>query len=133
MKQLKVWSMMMLVVMMMPLLSACGDDAKEEGGIDVKKAVGTWMCTKSTDTYQGKSYDGLLVGAQITIKSDGTYSSTSSSFGTSGTYTINGNTITAKNNKGDTFVVDVSISGDSMTWKGTASTGVQFSYVFVRE
>ncbi|MBQ8715340.1 MAG: lipocalin family protein [Prevotella sp.] len=54
----------------------------------------------------------------VTIKNNGTYTSTASTFGYSGTYTISGNSITAKSDSGDTFVVTVTISGDKMTWNG---------------
>lgn len=136
MKKIKFWSMMMLVAMMMSLVVACGDDGDDDGsrGDELRsKAVGTWMCTKSTDSAQGKSYDGLMVGKQVTIKADGTYTSTASTFGYSGSYTIKGNTITAKSKDGSTFVVTVTISGDKMTWNGTASNGTTFHYVFTRE
>ena len=56
------------------------------------------MCVESQDTSNGQTYEGLLVGAQITIRNNGTYTSTSTSFGSSGTYVLNENTITAKNN-----------------------------------
>ena len=121
-----------LVLLFLCSLCACGSSDDDES-IDVNNAVGTWMCIKSTDTYKGVTSDGLLVGAQISIKNNGTYTSTSTNFGTTGTYTIKGNTITAKNNRGETFIVTVSIRGDEMTWNGTSSTGVSFSYLFARE
>ena len=135
MKQLKIWSMM-LMVMAMPLMVACGsDDSNDDGARDEKlvaEAVGTWMCIQSTDSQGGYSAEGLMVGKEVTIRKDGTFTSTSSSFGTSGTYTISGNQITARSSAG-TFVVNVTISGDKMTWNGTASNGVTFRYVFQRE
>ena len=90
------------------------------------------MCIKSTDKYQGKSVEDLLVGAEITVKSDGTFTSTKASIGKNGTYTIKDNVITAKSDAGS-FVVYVSINGDRMTWEGTASNGVSFTYVFQKE
>jgi hypothetical protein len=135
MKTLKIWSMMMLAVMMMLLAMGCSkdsDDGPKDSELE-KLAIGTWMCVESTDTQQnGASYSGLMIGKQVTINSDRTFTSTASSFGYSGTYTISGNKITAKSSSG-TFVVTVSISGDRMTWNGTASNGVRFKYVFVRE
>lgn len=135
MNKLRIWSMMMLMVMTMSLTMGCSkdsDDSPKDSEL-VKQAVGTWMCTESTDTQQnGASYSGLMIGKQVTINSDGTFTSTASTFGYSGTYTISGNKITAKSSSG-TFVVTVSIAGDRMTWDGTASNGVRFKYVFVRE
>ncbi len=135
MNNLKIWSMMMLMAMMLPLATSCSKD-NEESAKDtelISLAIGTWMCTESRDTQQnGIYYDGLMVGKQITIKSDGTFTSTAPSFGYSGTYTVSGNKITAKSSSG-TFVVTVSVKGDIMTWNGTASNGVRFNYTFVRE
>ena len=128
----------MLMAIALPLIVACGSDGDndDDGSRDselVTKAVGTWMCTQSTDSFDGKSYDGMMVGKEVTINSNGTYTSTSSTFGYNGTYSIKGNTITAKSKGGATFVVTVSISGDKMTWNGTASNGTTFQYVFARE
>ena len=122
------------LALMLPIVcSYCACSSDDDDNIDINSAVGTWMCTKSTDTYQGYTLNGLLVGAQIVIKSDGTYTSTSTNFGSLGTYTLKGNTITAKNNRGETFIVTVSVNGDKMTWNGTSSTGVTFYYIFARE
>ena len=136
MKRFYKWSSWILIVMMLPIMLACGSDGDDDGSRDselVAKAVGTWMCTQSTDSFDGKTYDGMMVGKQVTINSNGTYTSTSSTFGYSGTYSIKGNSITARSKDGATFVVTVTINGDKMTWNGTASNGTTFRYVFVRE
>lgn len=96
-------------------------------------AVGTWMCTKSTDVQGADTYNSLLVGKEITIYSNRTYSSTAETIGYSGSFTINGSKITAKNNNGDTFLINVSFSGDNMYWEGTSSRGISFNYTFERE
>lgn len=135
MKQMKEWSLWLLIVLMIPLsLMGCSSDDDDNKDDElVKKAVGTWMCTQSRDTQKdGSYYDGLMIGQQIVIKKDSTFTSTAPTFGYSGTYTVNGNKITAKSNSG-TFVVTVTINGDKMTWEGTASNGVRFKYVFIRE
>ena len=136
MKKLRFWSILMLMVMALPMMVACGGDDNDDDGARghnlVTEAVGTWMCIESTDSQGGRSMEGLMVGKEVNIKSDGTYTSTAPSFGTSGTYTISGNQITAKSSAG-TFVVTVSISSNRMTWNGTASNGVTFHYVFQRE
>ena len=131
-KYLRNWSAVLLMVMALPLVMACGND-DDEGGVDLNQIVGTWMCVKSTDSYQGRSVDGLLVGAEVTINSNSTYTSTAESFGRSGTYTYNGETFTAKSSAGDTFIVKVSVSKNDMRWIGTASNGVSFDYTFKRE
>ncbi len=125
----------MLLLLVLPMTIACSskDDESNDSPFNINDAIGTWMCIQSTDTYQGYSQTGLLVGAEITINNNGTYTSTSSNFGYNGTYTTNGNKITAKSVSGSTFVVTVSISGSKMIWKGTASNGVNFDYVFQKE
>ena len=127
---------LLFAVMTMPTFTSCGDDKDDNlptpTAFNVKDAYGTWMCIKSTDKYQGKSVEDLLVGAEITVKSDGTFTSTTASIGKNGTYTIKDNVITAKSDAGS-FVVYVSINGDRMTWEGTANNGVSFTYVFQKE
>ena len=134
MKKMKLWSMMMLVVMMMPFVASCGsdDDNGPSGDALKKQAIGKWMCTESRDEASGRVYTGLMVGKEVVIMSNNTYTSTSSTFGYTGTYTLSGNTITAKSSAG-TFVVNVTISGDKMYWDGTASNGTKFKYTFQRE
>lgn len=136
MKQFKLLSML-LAILMMPLMVSCGGDDEKDStpsGDDlIIKVSGTWMCTQSVDTQNGKSYQGLMVGKEVTISPNGTYTSTASTFGYSGTYTVSGNKITAHSDAGGTFLINVSISGDRMTWDGTASNGVSFRYIFERE
>jgi hypothetical protein len=100
--------------------------------LDVSDAIGTWMCVESLDTSYGYTFSGLLVGAQISIKSDGTYTSKSPNFGTTGTYVVKGNNITARNSNGDTFIIKIIVLANRMTWEGTSSTGVNFKYIFNR-
>lgn len=137
MKKLNMLGMFLLLLMTMPLVMSCGDDDEGSGNEAdsnlINKAIGTWMCTQSTDKGQGQTYDGLMVGKEVTINADGTYTSTAQSFGYTGNYTVSGNKITARSNNGSTFVITVSIKGDQMTWDGTASNGVTFKYIFVRE
>ena len=130
MKKITKWGMMLLMLFVLPMMVACGDDDEE---IDLNEIVGTWMCVKSVDSYQGQSANGLLVGAEVTIYSNGTYTSTAESFGNKGTYSYNGETFTAKSVGGDVFVISVSVKGNDMRWKGTASSGVSFDYSFKRE
>ena len=136
MKNLKILSIM-LTILMIPLMVSCGDNDEKDNtpsGDDlIIKASGTWMCTQSLDTQNGQSYQGLMVGKEIKISPNGTYTSTASTFGYSGTYTVSGNTITARSNAGGTFLITVTINGSRMTWDGTANNGVSFRYIFERE
>ena len=135
MKQFKTISLFVALLCSMFFVTACGSDDEETpwtGTELVSQAAGTWMCTQSTDSQYGYSAYGLMVGKQVTIKTNGTFTSTAPSFGYSGTYTVIGNTITAKSSSG-TFVVDVTVNGLKMEWNGTASNGVTFHYVFKKE
>jgi hypothetical protein len=135
MKKCKKYYLLLMLVVALPMMMSCSKDSDNDtpqGAELVKEAVGTWMCTYSLDSAGGRSYEGLMVGKEVTINSDGTYTSTAQTFGYSGTYTINGNTITAKSSSG-TFIVTVAISGIQMTWNGTASNGTTFKYVFKKE
>lgn len=135
MKKTNYWSILMLLLTVLPMVVACGsDDDDELTGEELKqKVLGTWMCTESKDEGYGVSYDGLMVGKEVTILSNGTYTSTASTFGYTGTYTISGNTITAKNSSGGSFVLTVTVNGERMIWNGTANNGTKFKYVFVKE
>ena len=137
MKKINILSILMLIVMAMPLVVSCGsDDNDDDGARDsqlIAEASGTWMCIESTDTQQsGYDVENLMIGKEVTIKKDGTFTSNAPSIGKSGTFTVSGNSITAKSEVG-TFVVTVTVSGNKMTWDGTASNGVRFHYVFQRE
>ena len=138
MKKLKIWSMMMLAAMTMSVATSCGgdDDVINNNPTSddlIIKASGKWMCTQSVDVQGGQSYQGLMVGKEITINPNGTYTSTAPTFGYNGTYTVSGNKITAHSDAGGTFLINVTISGDRMTWDGTANNGVTFRYIFERE
>ena len=137
MKQLKTISLFVALLCSMFVVSSCGsDNDNDDGARDsqlIAEASGTWMCIESTDTQQsGYDVENLMIGKEVTIKKDGTFTSTSPSFGKSGTFTVSGNSITAKSEVG-TFVVTVTVSGNKMTWDGTASNGVRFHYVFQKE
>ena len=113
------------------VVTSCSDD--DDNDLNLDKIVGKWMCVKSTDTYQGTTVEGLLVGAQVVINANGTYSSTAESFGKTGTYVYNGETFTAKNTNGETFIIKAMVHNNDMNWEGTSSTGVSFNYSFKRE
>ena len=137
MKRLGFMSILLLATLMIPMMVSCGDDEEKSEVISdgelISKAIGTWMCVQSTDTQNGQSYDGLMVGKEVTINAGGTYTSTAQSFGYTGTYSVNGNTVTVKSNSGGTFVITVTFSGKRMVWEGAANNGVTFKYVFDRE
>lgn len=138
MNKMKLWGILLLVVLTMLFAMSCGDDDKGGSGKAltgdelVRKATGTWICTQSTDTKNGKMYEGLMVGNELTINADYTYSSTSQDFGYKGTYSVEGDKISAHSNSGKTFVISASVIGNQMTWKGASGNNVTFNYTFQR-
>ncbi len=113
-------------------LISCGKDAEEDydENFDINKTIGEWYCVQSSDTYNGQTQFDLKVDETVKINGDGTYSSSLSNFGYSGTYTYEGNYITLKSKTGVTSTVLVSIVDDIMLWKGSYSVGKVFSYSF---
>ncbi|MBQ5681401.1 MAG: Ig-like domain-containing protein [Bacteroidaceae bacterium] len=145
-KQKNIWAKLLL--MMVCFLGGCvicgcsGDDEEEfkpgtpQTSVSVSDAVGTWRCIESEDIVAGNTYKDRLVGQKITIKNDGTYTSTSTDIGYSGKYTLdsNTNTFTAQKSNGTKIVFTISINGERMTFTGTdTSTGAKFKYVFIKE
>ena len=122
---------MMLAVLMMPFVAACSSsDGGEvyEAPMDVSPAVGTWLCIKSTDTSEGKTLEDLFVGQSVTIYSNNLYTSTSKTFGSLGSYKVNGQKVVVDN--GRTFIISsVSFEENKMTLEGSGE-GITFTYVF---
>ena len=87
MKKFDFYSTLLLMFTLFLLVSACGgDDAGgNNGGSNgsnlINQAVGIWMCVESTDAQSGTTMSNLMVGKEVEIKNDGTYTSTASSFG----------------------------------------------------
>ena len=141
MNRLKLLTFQVLSIISVLLVASCSSSngnelqTSEEGSNEtlLSQAIGTWMCTKSTDVQGTNTYNNLMIGKEITIYPNRTFSSTAETIGYSGSFTINGNKITAKNNNGDTFLINVSFSGDKMYWEGTSSQGISFNYTFERE
>jgi len=122
----------LFVCMLSVGLTSCGSD---DGGltptpsepIDISDIVGTWRCTFSVDIIEGTSVPSLMVGKLFTINENGTYSSTSPELGSSGTFTLVNNTITAHSAAGS-FTILVRMMDGYMHWSGTSSDGNTFQY-----
>ena len=71
--------------------------------------LGTWKCISSKDVVEGEIIYDYMKGQLLTVKSDGTYTTTSEEMGR-GTYTINGNVFKAQNTKGSRFEATVTLS-----------------------
>ena len=93
--------------------------------------VGAWKCISSTDIVDGQKIRDYMKGEYLIANADGTYTSTSKEMG-AGSYSLVGNTFTARNNLGATFTATLSLSGDQLTMEGYSSYGVIFKYIFER-
>lgn len=117
---------------------ACGGDDDNSGEpVDLSKTVGTWVCTASqdwwvTDKGSGEA-SGVMVGVELTINSDGTYKSSSSRFGLSGQWSIDGSSFTAKSNSGRTMIGTMAVGSNSMRLTGSTTDGYSFDYSFERK
>ncbi len=74
---------------------------------------------------------GLMVGKQITMNENGTFSSTYPGLGSSGTFTLSGNTISGQSGLGS-FTIVANIADNVMRWTGTAVDGSTFEYSLTR-
>lgn len=110
---------------------ACGDD-DDDAPSDITLAYGTWVCTSSTDSNGSDSYKDLFVGETLTINSDNTYSSSSSSFGRTGTWAVNGNTFIATSSSGKSVSATFTVSSSTLKLSGKASNGYNFNYTFTK-
>lgn len=107
MKKLKVWSMMMLMAMMLPLITSCGDDSVSS--LD-SYIVGQWhtfryviqTAQQSGESEVSKTGKLSEVYMELTFKNDGTVTSSywkqnsqgvSSWVTETATYTVSGNTV----------------------------------------
>ena len=115
-------------------LTGCGsdDDDTPVVNINVRDFIGNWVCTASTDTWQGQSHEGLMVGKQLQIMEGGKYYSTSSDMGREGTWSISGNKISVTPIDGRTITATVTINGNTLILSGTTSENVTFTYTFIR-
>ena len=102
------------------------NDAVGDNGFEGTLRIGVYNANNLTITC---GLNEAIIQA-VTIKNDGTYTSTSSDFGTSGSYTISGNKIIANSISGSMFDITVTFSGDNMTWNGVTNNGITFKYVF---
>ncbi len=128
----KIWSILVVLVVAVTAMAftSCGsDDGDGDKNINVQEVVGTWTCTASTDSKDGVSTTDHMVNKSITISEDGKFTSTSSTIG-NGTWTLNGNQISAKNTYGDTFNATLIVNGSTMVWNGTSSSGYSFNYTW---
>lgn len=126
---------MAAIVFVTTFNTSCSSNSDDiETPTDVSVYIGSWICTSSTDVNEktGDPLSDKLKGETITIKSDGTYTSSSSNFGKTGKYVLNGNILTVTKNDGQTLMISISYHSGSMIWEGSAN-GYRFHYEFSKQ
>ena len=113
MKQLKIWSMMMLMIMAMPLMVACGSDGDDVKSINKSELMGTWY-TLEDDWV-------IMIGNSSVVqyelwKSGGSYTLNPQTY--TWNYTIEGNKMISD----DGQWAEVSINGNKMTVSANGQT-----------
>ena len=113
MKQLKIWSMMILMVMAMPLMVACGSDGDDVKTINKSELMGTWY-TLEDDWV-------IMIGNSSVVqyelwKSGGSYTLNPQTY--TWNYTIEGNKMISD----DGQWAEVSINGNKMTVSANGQT-----------
>ena len=113
MKQLKIWSMMMLMIMAMPLMVACGSDGDDVKSINKSELMGTWYTLED---------DWVIVIGNSSVvqyelwKSGGSYTLNPQTY--TWNYTIEGNKMISD----DGQWAEVSINGNKMTVSANGQT-----------
>ena len=113
MKKLKIWSMMMLMIMAMPLMVACGSDGDDVKSINKSELMGTWY-TLEDDWV-------IMIGNSSVVqyelwKSGGSYTLNPQTY--TWNYTIEGNKMISD----DGQWAEVSINGNKMTVSANGQT-----------
>lgn len=113
MKKLKIWSMMMLMVMAMPLMVACGSDSDDVKTVNKSELMGTWYALED---------DWVIVIGNSSVfqyelwKSGGSYTFNPQTY--TWNYTIEGNRMISD----DGQEVTVSVNGNKMTVSANGQT-----------
>ncbi len=113
MKKLKIWSMMMLMIMAMPLMVACGSDGDDVKTINKSELMGTWYTLED---------DWVIVIGNSSVvqyelwKSGGSYTFNPQTY--TWNYTIEGNRMISD----DGQWAEVSINGNKMTVSANGQT-----------
>ena len=138
MKKILMMAALMVLTLSMAMTSCSKDDENETTVVDnLSQVVGTWICTASSDSWTTEKGSGsgenLLVGQTLTIKSDGTYSSSSYDFGRSGTWNVQGGNFSASSSSGRVMSGTISLDGGQMRLKGSTTDGYKFDYKFSKQ
>ena len=106
---------------------------KKNSNNDSVSLIGTWKCTSSTTTFHGGTYTDVLKGETMTINYDGTFTSTTSYIGKSGTWSKNGNTLYVKSTDGGNITLDFTLSLTTLVVKGSNDAGETFDCTFTKQ
>ena len=115
MKQLKIWSMMMLMVMAMPLMVACGSDGDDVKTINKSELMGTWYSLEYSGGWVIVIGNSSVVQYEL-WKSGGSYTLNPQTY--TWNYTIEGNKMISD----DGQWAEVSINGNKMTVSANGQT-----------
>ena len=99
----------------------------------VTTLVGIWKCTSSITTFKGGTYTDVLKGETLTINSDGTFKSTTSHIGKSGTWLQKDNTLYVSSTDGGKITLEFLLSATTLEVKGSNDAGESFNCTFVKE
>ena len=115
MKKLKIWSMMMLMVMVMPLMVACGSDGDDVKTINKSELMGTWYSLEYSGGWVIVIGNSSVVQYEL-WKSGGSYTLNPQTY--TWNYTIEGNKMISD----DGQRAEVSVSGNKMTVSANGQT-----------
>ena len=115
MKKLKIWSMMMLMVIAMPLMVACGSDGDDVKTINKSELMGTWYSLEYSGGWVIVIGNSSVVQYEL-WKSGGSYTLNPQTY--TWNYTIEGNKMISD----DGQRAEVSVSGNKMTVSANGQT-----------
>jgi len=95
MKQLKIWSIMMLMAMALPVMVACGGDDDNDNAINKSELIGTWYTLEDDWVF---AFTESTVTLYELWKSSGKYM-LNPSYSVTQKYTINGNMIVTEDGR----------------------------------
>ena len=115
MKQLKIWSMLMLMILAMPLMVACGSDSDDVKTINKSELMGTWYSLEYSGGWVIVIGNSSVVQYEL-WKSGGSYTLNPQTY--TWNYTIEGNKMISD----DGQRAEVSVSGNQMTVSANGQT-----------
>ena len=115
MKKLKIWSMMMLMVMALPLMVACGSDGDDVKTINKSELMGTWYSLEYSGGWVIVIGNSSVVQYEL-WKSGGSYTLNPQTY--TWNYTIEGNKMISD----DGQWAEVSVNGNKMTVSANGQT-----------